>query len=308
MNRSPFSIFQYILFSLGAIGLGFIGMFFVMKVISLGELWNKLPKGFTIFERKEEIAIPEKEGGALGLLAKSYIVKRLDTGEILYSYRPDVVLPIASITKLVTAVVAEEALNPEDRVTITQDILSTEGWAGSLRLGESLRVRELMYPLLMVSSNDAAEAIARAQSRTEFLSLMNRWVRGIGTVQTTFADPSGLSARNTSTAREILAILEYIRSVHDGIIDITRLKNFSVRSHAWQNPTSFLNLSQYQGGKNGYTEEANRTAALLFEIPMQSYGDEGEKIPIAVVLLGSSDRTKDVLKILDTLEKDIENR
>ena len=305
-QKNPYKsiVFQYVLFSCAAIFAGFAGTYFVVKVASLNQLFARIPRSFNIFERTEEVTHREIVGGRLGLLAQAYIVKRLDTGEILYEYNPDKVLPIASVTKLVTAVVAREALDLDSRVTIDDNILATEGVAGNLRRGESLRVRELMYPLLMVSSNDAAEAIARAESRSDFIALMNRWVRSIGATQTTFDDPSGLSPRNTSSARDVLAILEKISTSYDGIIDITRLKTFTVRSHVWQNPTSFLNLSQYQGGKNGYTEEADRTAALLFGIPAQKYGDESETVPIAVVILKSSDRSKDVLKILDALEKD----
>jgi len=300
-------VFQYILFSFFAIVIGFAGSFFIVKVMSINQFIAKIPRTLNIFERANndtEVYIQQSSTGRLGLRGEAYIVKRLDTGEILYEHNAEKIYPIASITKLVTAVVAQEALDLDSRVIINDAILATEGVAGNLRRGESLRVRELMYPLLMVSSNDAAEAIARTQSRSDFIALMNRWVRSIGATQTTFADPSGLSPRNTSSANDVLAILEKIVTSYDGILDITKLKTFTVRTHLWRNPTSFLNLSQYRGGKNGYTEEADRTAALLFDIPAQKYGDESGTVPVAVVILKSSDRSRDVLKVLETLEKD----
>jgi D-alanyl-D-alanine carboxypeptidase len=128
-RKNPYKsiVFQYVLFSCAAIFAGFAGTYFVVKVASLNQIFARIPRSFNIFERTEEVTHREIVGGRLGLLAQAYIVKRLDTGEILYEYNPDRVLPIASVTKLVTAVVAREALDLDSRVTIDENILATEG-------------------------------------------------------------------------------------------------------------------------------------------------------------------------------------
>lgn len=225
--------------------------------------------------------------------ASSYIVTDLsDNNEVLLEKNADTLLPLASVTKLVTAVVAKRLMDSDKQIEITQSMINTNGDTGRLRLGEKLTVDELMYPLLMVSSNDASEALARAHGRTQFIKEMNDWANSIGAYRTYFRDPSGLSVQNVSTARDITIITKWIKENMPEIIDITNLKSKTVRVNTWTNPTHFLNLSVYAGGKNGYTPEANRTGLALFKLanPERLY---------AVVLLGSSYRDEDTLDVLD---------
>ncbi len=232
--------------------------------------------------------------------ASSYIVAALGkqdekgphSSEVLVEKNADTLLPLASVTKLVTAVVAQRLMPGDEQIEITKAVLATNGDTGKLRLGEKLTVDELMYPLLMVSSNDAAEALARAFDRKKFIKEMNDWANSIGAYRTYFRDPSGLSVENVSTARDITIITQWIQDNMPEIIEITNTKSKTVRVHTWTNPTHFLNLSVYAGGKNGYTPEANRTGLALFKLgtPEKMY---------AVVLLGSSFRDEDTLDVLD---------
>jgi D-alanyl-D-alanine carboxypeptidase len=225
--------------------------------------------------------------------ASSYIVTSLDTSnKVLLEKNADTLLPLASVTKLVTAVVATRLMPADKQIEITKQMLATNGDTGRLRLGEKISVEELMYPLLMVSSNDAAEALARGFDRKKFIKEMNDWANSIGAYRTYFRDPSGLSVENVSTARDITIITKWIQENMPDIIAITATKSKTVRVHTWTNPTHFLNLSVYAGGKNGYTPEANRTGLALFKLgtPEKMY---------AVVLLGSSFRDEDTLDVLD---------
>ncbi|MFA6601521.1 MAG: serine hydrolase [Candidatus Paceibacterota bacterium] len=235
------------------------------------------------------IALPNI--GAKGVGAVAYLVKNLETGNVSASRNPDKLLPIASLTKLVTAVIARQKIDPEDRVVITKQIMSTYGNTGQFKVNETLRAGDLIYPLLMVSSNDAAEALARQAGRAKFLAAMNDFAQSIGAYRTTFTDPSGLSPDNRSTVDDLALILEWIRKNDPEIITITNLKSKTVRTHTWLNPTHFLSWSNYLGGKNGYTDEANRTGAALFKM-----GDKKEVY--AVVILGSSSRDQDMVKLL----------
>ncbi len=228
--------------------------------------------------------------------ALAYSVRSLDKGNVLIEKDADRLLPIASITKLVTAVVAMKLFNENDIIEITSKGLATEGNSGNFRRGEKFKIKEILYPLLMVSSNDAAESIREAYDakygRGRFIKEMNNWVSSIGAYRTYFRDPSGLSPENVSTALDISIIAQWIQDNIPEIFDITRTKSKSIRLHTWINPTHFLNMSAYNGGKNGYTTEAKLTSVSLFSI-----GSPGRLY--SVVLLGSSHRDADVTTVLN---------
>mgnify|MGYP002345793555 CR=1 FL=1 len=226
--------------------------------------------------------------------AKSYVVINLDTNVVVLEKDADKLQPLASVTKLVTAIIARKLIDQNKYVTIDQKILGVYGSEGNLRFGEKLRVGELMYPMLMVSSNDSAEAVAQAYDpgRDKFIKEMNIWVNSIGAYRTYFKDASGLSPQNVSTAQDLSIIIQWVLKNDPEILDITLLKSKTIRTHTWTNPTHFLNLTSYIGGKNGYTPEADRTSVSLFKIGKykRTYG---------VILLGSSQRDSDTLDLLD---------
>jgi len=223
--------------------------------------------------------------------AGAYLVEDLDTGAVAARYNPDKVLPIASLTKLVTAEVAKKLIPAETRITLTQAPLNTYGDTGFLRRGETFTAHDLLYPLLMVSSNDVAEVYAQYYGRAAFIKAMNQFAQSIGAYKTYFDDPSGLSPNNVSSAGDLALILDWIRKNDPDTLGITLTKRITIRSHTWINPTAFLNWSNYLGGKNGYTDEADRTAAALFTL-----GDP--KHAYAVVVLGSDSRNPDVVQLL----------
>ena len=223
--------------------------------------------------------------------AAAYIIKDLKTGKIRAEYNSQTLIPIASLTKLVTAVVAIRHMDPNEPISITPDIMKTYGNTAQFRKGEIFRSADMLYPLLMVSSNDAAEALANKYGRKEFVRAMNSWTQSIGAYRTYFLDPSGLSDSNVSTAQDLAIILDWIRINEPSILATTLLKTKDVRTHTWVNPTHFLNWSDYLGGKNGYTSAANRTGSSLFALGP-------DKDPYAVVVLGSESRDGDVIKLL----------
>lgn len=223
--------------------------------------------------------------------AKAYVVGNLNTGTIFSSANKDTLTPIASLTKLVTAVIARRMIDPDKRITLTRSIMATYGNTAQFMVGETFVASDLLYPLLMVSSNDVAEAYALSIGRKRFIQAMNDFVQSIGAYRTYFRDPSGLSALNVSTPNDLIIIADWIRLNDPEIFSITQLKSKTIRSHTWVNPAHFLNWSDYLGGKNGYTEEANRTGLALFALGK-------DKEPHVVVVLGSSDRDGDVVKLL----------
>jgi D-alanyl-D-alanine carboxypeptidase (penicillin-binding protein 5/6) len=136
----------------------------------------------------------------------------LDTGQVLYSKGLDRPRPIASVTKLMTALLVLERTAPNDTVTVSRDAApSVTGYHGSeldLRPGERLSVRDLLYGLLVQSSNDAAIALAEHVSGSvdAFVRLMNRRAKRLGMRDTRYFSPNGLDDRGRSTARDLITI------------------------------------------------------------------------------------------------------
>ena len=229
------------------------------------------------------------------ITAKAYIVKDLTTNTTAFEHNSDRLLPIASLTKLVTAEVARQLIPQDKDIVITKDAFNTYGNTAGFKVGETITARDLIYPLLMVSSNDAAEAYARSYGRSSFIQAMNNFVRNIGAYRTYFDDPSGLSANNVSTASDLALILNWIRVNDPEILKITLLKSQTVHYHTWTNPTHFLNWSYYLGGKNGYTDEANRTTAALFILGKN-------KDTYALIILGSETRDPDMIRLMNKIK------
>lgn len=227
--------------------------------------------------------------------ARAHIVRDLSTGLVASSFDTDRLLPVASLTKLVTAAVVRREIDPDARITISADVMTAYGNTAGFIPGETFTAKDLLYPLLLVSSNDASEAFARFYGRTRFLKAMNDFAQEIGAYRTSFSDPSGLSERNVSTANDMALVLDWIRTNDPEILKITTQKAKSVRRHIWVNPTHFLSWSYYDGGKNGYTEEANRTSAAMFTLGKAHH-------PYAVVILGSENRDSDVIKLLNKVK------
>ena len=229
--------------------------------------------------------------------APAYIVEDLTGGGRTISHDADKLMPIASLSKLAAAVVARQLISPSAHITITRNIMSTYGNTAQFKVGETFTASDLLYPLLMVSSNDAAEAYAQYYGRAKFIQAMNDFTQSIGAYRTSFSDPSGLSPQNVSTASDLALILDWIRRNDPDIMSITELKQKTVRSHTWVNPTHFLSWSNYDGGKNGYLPEANRTAASLFTVGPN-------KDIYAVIVLGSASRDTDEIKLLGMVNGD----
>ena len=233
------------------------------------------------------------------LSAKSFLVADLKTGEIIKESQDVGVYPLASVSKLMTGVIAYEQMDPKQMATVSRSSYNTFGTEGELLLGETIRVSDLMYPLLMESSNDGAEVLADSYGHDNFMSEMNKKALALGMNDTYYNDPSGLDPKNVSNVEDQFKLARYIYEKDPVIFDLTRVRQFEILNHRWYSKNAMLNMDSFLGGKNGFIDESKQTTTCLFDIQMA----KGGKRKIAIMLLRTSDREGDVVKILNFLKK-----
>ncbi|WP_404355178.1 serine hydrolase [Methylotuvimicrobium sp. KM1] len=152
-------------------------------------------------------------GKGLSLKSSAAIVMDQETGMILYEKKSKNVMPIASITKLMTAMVLLDSKpNLNKSITISkQDIDTLRHSRSRLPVGTKLTLREMMRLALMSSDNRAASALSRSYpgGKPAFVKAMNRKARALGLKKTRFRDPTGLYTENKSTARDLAKLVAY---------------------------------------------------------------------------------------------------
>ena len=190
-----------------------------------------------------------------------------DSKRVIYSRNKDSIRSVASISKIMTGILAIESGRMNDVVTIDDTILDAYGSGIYIKVGEEIRLEELVYGLMLRSGNDAALAIAKyvGGSVENFVSMMNKKAEEIGMHNTTFNNPSGLDQEkgNYSTAYDMALLMSY--AMQNSIFrKITSTKTIEVRTnmntYVWQNKNKLLKMYKYaNGGKTGYTQIAKRT-------------------------------------------------
>ena len=210
------------------------------------------------------ILIPIK---AYGMSARSAILMDTDNNIILYEKNINEVRSVASISKIMTAILAIESGKMDDVITIGDEINKAYGSGIYIKKGEQLTLRDLVYGLMLRSGNDAALAIANyvGGSVDDFVVLMNNKAKEIGMKNTTFNNPSGLDEEkgNYSTAYDMAKLASYAIK-NDEFKKITGTKKYKLKTnmntYIWNNKNKMLSLYKYStGGKTGYTEIAKRT-------------------------------------------------
>jgi len=272
----------------------------------------ELPKAETggiasVFKFENVIYPPQpkytiKEGSKpLKIGAVSYVIGDVTTGEIILEKNAESVFPIASVTKLMTALTSLETQNQTDITKISSRAANTLSSRGDLRAGEKVLISDLLYPLLLVSSNDAAEVLAEHENRETFMKDMNRFAKDIGMDKTSFNDPHGLSAYNISTAKDLFKMSTYLENNHRVVFDITMLTEYTAIGKVWNNINKFSNNDNFIGGKTGYTDKARRTGIGIFSTSFEGYDDRH----IGIVLLQTNDRTSDIYTILNYIRENV---
>ena len=204
---------------------------------------------------------------AIETSATSAILVDTDSGRILYSKDIHNRRSIASISKIMTAVLAIESSKLDDEVKVTSVVKKAYGSAIYIKIGEKLKLRDLVYGLMLRSGNDAAVVIADyvGGNVDNFVAMMNHKAKEIGMKNSKFNNPSGLDEElaNYSTAYDMAILTSYAMKLNY-YKEIVKTKKYKVstnkNSYIWKNKNKLLNLYKYTtGGKTGYTKKAKRT-------------------------------------------------
>ena len=289
------------LISLGAVVLGGFALGFLSWVSSANreeplparQNLNSLPPPATAELSSPPVApvVEQVELNAAG----AYLLD----GKPLYEFRTDKRWPIASVTKLMTVLVARELLSPGEVIVITPEAVAAEGAAGGFSAYEKYRLSELEEAVLAVSSNDAAFAIAAHYGETDFIREMNRMAALLGMNETNFSDPTGISLQNRSTATDLFRLVKFIWEEEPGIFEITRQPSVVItdelgRSRTLANINIFAGRADFLGGKTGSLPEAHGNLVSIFKLP-------DETSPVVIVVLGAGDRFEETENILGKL-------
>jgi len=305
-NQSNKEIGKGLIFLNGALVVAVILMVFV--------IYSKINKNINNGEdniiTKEDVPKAFKE---ISLLAKSAYVYDLVNDDVIYSKDETIQLPLASITKLMTALTAVNLIPKDSKITIRKEFLEEEGDTGLLA-NESWKLEDLLDFSLMVSSNDGVRSVAsvigafdlKSQDydlgRKGFITKMNKKALELGLTQTYFINESGLDLGGVSggygSAEDISKLVEYILKNNPEILEATKYKTLNIdsqsKTHVAKNTnTSLDSIPGLIASKTGFTEMAGGNLVVVFS---SSLGR-----PIIVVILGSTveGRFIDMKKLVD---------
>ncbi len=234
------------------------------------------------------------------LSAKAFIVKYLDYNLTVLELNPEKRWPIASLTKLMTSVVAIEKIGPEEKVEFDEKALGAQGAAGDFKAGEVFSSLDLIKAMLISSSNKAAVALTEALGDKNFIDEMQRKANDLKMYNTTYLEPTGLSFVNQSTAGDLVKLVNYIYQNHPDIFlisrqkeaELTELKSREVRKIGTVN--QFAGEVDFLGGKTGYIDEAGRNLVALFDI-------KGQRV--LFIVLGAENAFKEVGDLKKTVQE-----
>lgn len=271
---------------------------------------SPIPQYLTIFRNNQvtglDIWVPSTD--VLGsyivkpqIQARSALVYDLTTETAIFTKNPNEKLPMASLTKIMTAIIALENKRSDDRYKVFKENLVGENSMG-VTPGEVLSLEELLYGLMLPSGNDAAEVLASNYlhgGRVAFIQSMNNKAKSLGLTNTNFTNPSGLQGdgNQQTTASDLLVMTRY--SLQNFSLFRTVVSTFSYtipysdkhKEFYLENETNLLtSYPGVKGVKTGYTPEAG-----LCLVTYLDYGGH----QIIGVLLGSENRRAEMKELLD---------
>jgi len=233
--------------------------------------------------------------------AGSYIAMDLSDNSVLLQKDADKQFSMASVTKLMNAVISVENINMSDKITLTDEMLLPLGQTSVLYSGLKISAGDLLNATLIQSSNDSAEALSYFIGKDKFIKLMNQKASELGMLNTVYYDTNGLNLDNKSTASDLAKLMAYVYKNHPELLEITKNNNFWLPDQdgnllKFKNVNNFYYLGEFVGGKTGYLTEAKQTFDSVFNV-------KGK--PVAIAVLYSDSRVADIFSILRQLKNKI---
>lgn len=245
--------------------------------------------------------VPDLEISAKSAI--SLLIDNLGKEKILFENTKDSLLPIASLTKLMTAKIVLDNYDLSKEITVSQEAIKQEENFGKLSAGQTLPVKYLLYPLLIESSNDAAYALVNdydGVSEKDFVKLMNEDAKKLGMTDTQFFNSSGLEPDlpnpkiNHSTAYDLTKLTKSLLA-KPSLWEILATPKFSDYGPELINTNELLGkLPGIVGGKTGYAEKAGGCLLLVIKAP-------GGKGFVINVILGSDNKFGEMEKLVNWL-------
>lgn len=249
----------------------------------------------------------DKEVGILEINAISAVSVLIDNQgkeKILFKKESDLQLPIASLTKLMTALVILENYDLSKEITISKEAVAQEGDFGKLKIDAKFPVDYLLYPLLMESSNDAAYALTNdydSMTDEKFIELMRQEAEKLGMADTLFYNPTGLDPEesktplNYSTAEDLIKLTKELFN-KPLIWEILSTPKFSIFGPELVNTNELLGeIAGIIGGKTGYTEYAGGCMVLVLNAPE----NQGKIINVILGADGTENRFNEMKRLVD---------
>lgn len=267
------------------------------KVFAFADVGTKV----FVYDSKQTIPLPSlalDTASKPEINAATYLVADVDTGDVYAEQNAQLALPIASVTKLMTGLVANEIISFDRRVSVQEGGLSNPQDIANTA-PKTFFVGDLFYPLLMQSSNSVAESIASYYGKRSFLQWMNTTAQSLGMTSTTYADASGVSPENISTAEDLFRLATYLVNKKSFILNITRIPNKTIYAedgsgYQIENVNAPADAPPFDGGKVGHTTAASDTMASVL-----SFQVDGGTRHVAVIVLGSNDQGQDTKHLAD---------
>ncbi len=231
-----------------------------------------------------------------GLSAAASLVYDLSTDRVLWVDNSSLAWPTASLAKIMTAIVVSENISADELITITPAAVAVEEIAGDFKPTEIFSVSDLISALFLVSSNDAAYALAEHYGLDRFLERMTDKASELGLSSTYFTDPAGLSPENVSTVRDLSRLTAYLYREHADIFSSSRLPAAAITDRSFGNIKEYVNINEFAGrpdfigGKTGYTDAARGNLISVFNVSDHS---------VLIIVLGTEDRFGVTLKLLN---------
>ncbi|MFA6365410.1 MAG: serine hydrolase [Candidatus Paceibacterota bacterium] len=250
-------------------------------------------------QKGDEQKVPKRKWDVLDpkVNAEAVAIQSLDSNFPFFNYQTYKTWPMASLTKLLTAIVVAEEIGMKKKIPVSQTAIDTEGTAGDFKSGEVYTAEDLVKIMLLTSSNDAAAAFEEyGGGKEQFIHLLNTKAEKLGMTQTIVHDASGLSDLNQSSASDLIRLARYLVEKHPDIISWTRLQSFLVQPinsgevHTISNINALVVEKNYLGGKTGTSPEARENLLAFF-----SFGNER----VVFIILGSTNRAEESKSLLN---------